>query len=82
MSGPKGEGVELYVPNGQGPSATVACPFFASAAAYGTCNPGGPAIGETVQTLSQEEVEYRDPPDVLGNGELSGGRYADEGVVI
>ena len=83
ISGPGGESVELSIPNGQGPSVFLACPYFSSAQSIGGCfGSDAPVIGETVNQLSQAEVYVVDPAGVQGAGPLSGGIYSDESVVI
>ncbi len=82
ISGPNGAAVELSIGNGQGPTVSMACPYFQSAQSMPECGgePDVPVIGETVNQLSQTEVEVIDPPGVQGAGPLSGGNYTDESV--
>lgn len=85
--GPQNAEVEFSLPNGQGQSVTLACPYFTSAQAISPCagsstDPAADVIGETVKHLTSSEVEVIDPPAVLGAGPLSGGDYTDESVVV
>jgi hypothetical protein len=84
ISGPKAQAIELSIPNGQGPSVMIGCPYFASAQAISPCRDLtiSPVIGESVKSLSSTEVLVTDPPLVQGNAQLSGGKYADESLVI
>lgn len=82
--GPQSQGVELTVPNGQGPSVSIACPFFATAKVMDPCDlySSPPVIGETSQRLDPSVELFKNPADVKGNGQLSGRQYLDEGIVI
>ena len=82
--GPQSQGVELTVPNGQGPSVSLACPFFATAKVMDPCDlySSPPVIGETSQRLNPSAELFKDQAYVDGNGQLSGGQYPDEGIVI
>lgn len=76
------EGVEMFEGNGFGPSASEACPFFPQELdSSGLCF-GGPVVGEQIHQLSPTVIEFVDPPGIKGNGALSGGRYADDGLSV
>lgn len=84
VTGPTSQSVELFIPNGGAQSAYMGSPFFPAAQAFSAIpsSPSPAVIGETIQQMSPSEVLYQDPAGVKGNGQLSGGKYADKGVVI
>ncbi len=83
--GPNSQEIALNIPNGQIPSVEAACEFFNTAKAISPCfgtASNSLVVGETTKALNPSVVLVTDPPNVHGNGGLSGSQYFDYGMVI